>query len=281
MRCKDADSTNAALCEVFKTWGFPRVIQSDNGPPFRSASFINFWETKGVRIDKSIPLSPQSNGLVERHNQAVIKAVAASKLDQTNWRVALHKYVHHHNTLIPHSRLNVTPFELMVGRKFRGTFPSLWNDFNRKVLDRIDIREKDADAKLVSKQYADSARGAKESSIKVGDKVFLAKEKKSKIDPTFSSEKFQVVARQGAKVVVMSPNGIEYERNVRDVKKINCSDSVEFVDPSDENTAEEQPTIDSGELTVAGANQDDIFRNRRNTRRPARFNDQFVYCVFT
>ncbi|XP_055588981.1 uncharacterized protein K02A2.6-like [Uranotaenia lowii] len=271
MKNKDAESTNTALCEVFKLWGLPRVIQSDNGPPFKSTAFISFWETKGVRINKSIPLSPQSNGLVERHNQAVIKAVSAAKLDSVNWRMALNKYVHHHNTLIPHSRLNVTPFELMVGRKFRGTFPSLWNDFNRKTLDRTDIREKDAAAKLASKQYADSARGAKESSVQIGDKVYLAKERKSKIDPTFSSERFQVVARHGAKVVVMSPTGVEYERNVRDVQKVDWSNMPD----GDETTEQRIP-----DLAARGSSPEGSVRAQRITRRPARFGDQFVYSIF-
>ncbi|XP_062538807.1 uncharacterized protein K02A2.6-like [Armigeres subalbatus] len=125
MKAMDAESTNAALCEVFQTWGLPIILQSDNGPPFQSAAFIEFWKSKGIDVRKSIPLSPQSNGAVERQNQGIIKALSASKLDGRNWRHALQEFVHRHNTLVPHSRLAVTPFELMVGWKHRGTFPSL------------------------------------------------------------------------------------------------------------------------------------------------------------
>lgn len=156
MRQTDSASTNAALCEVFKLWGCPLIIQSDNGPPFQSSSFISFWENKGVRVRKAIPLSPQSNGGVERQNQGILKAVSASKIDGQNWRRALQNYVHRHNTIVPHARLGVTPFELMVGWKFRGTFPSLWST---SKMDRIDIRERDAEFKLMSKKiYRRSAR---------------------------------------------------------------------------------------------------------------------------
>lgn len=219
MRRTNAECTNAALCEVFKRWGVPRIIQSDNGPPFQGSSFCAFWEEKGVKVRKAVPLSPQSNGAVERQNQGIVKAVAASKIDGSNWRIALEKYIHHHNTLVPHARLNVTPFELMVGWKFRGTFPSLWGRQSNQDLDRIDVREKDAEEKLISKQYADKTRGAKPSDIEVGDVVLLSQQKKAKTDPTFSSERYTVVARQGAKVVIVSQNGIQYARNIQDVKR--------------------------------------------------------------
>lgn len=163
----------------FLRFGVVRWSSSDNGPPFQSTSFVSFWENKGVRVRKSIPLSPQSNGGVERQNQGILKAVSASKIDGQNWRIALENYVHKHNTIVPHARLGITPFELMVGWKFRGTFPSLWST-SCKITDREDIRERDAESKLVSKKYMDAARGAKESDLQVGDTVLLAQQKKIK-----------------------------------------------------------------------------------------------------
>ncbi|XP_062538240.1 uncharacterized protein LOC134206530 [Armigeres subalbatus] len=188
MKRLDADHTNAALCDVFQRWGLPRVLQSDNGfsKAFQSAVFISFWEEKGVKVRKAIPMSPQINGAVERQNPGITKALTAAKLEGKNWRWALNQYVHNHNTLVPHSRLKVTPFELLVGWKFRGTFPSLWQH-KEQALDQIDIRERDADTKLNSKKHADTKRGAKPSEVKLGDLVLITQQKKTKTDPNFSS----------------------------------------------------------------------------------------------
>lgn len=300
MKGLDAESTNLALCEVFQMWGFPVVIQSDNGPPFQSAAFTQFWRDKGIDIRKAIPLSPQSNGSVERQNQGIIKALAASKLENRNWRLALREYVHRHNTLVPHSRLGVTPFEMMVGWKYRGTFPSLWSGQETNCRDQQDLAEKDAEAKLASKKYADSTRGAKESDIGVGDTVLLAQTKKSKVDPTFSYERYTVIAREGAKVVVMSKSGLQYSRNVREVKRApetehdNTSTVSPPVGTSDEGETESavgegqailpgetshQPEPESANDVPEAASSRNL-RERSAIRRPTRFDDGYVYRVF-
>ncbi|XP_062565790.1 uncharacterized protein LOC134228044 [Armigeres subalbatus] len=89
-----------------------------------------------------------------------------------------------------------------------------------EALDRDEIAEKDALSKLVSKHYADSKRGAKISNLNVGDKVILTQLKRFKSDPMFGSERFTIVARDGAKIVVRSDRGVLFTRNVADAKRI-------------------------------------------------------------
>lgn len=308
MKRKTAEATNTALCDIFKLWGCPRILQSDNGPPFSSSTFCSFWENKGVHVRKSIPLCPQTNGLVERQNQSIIKAVSASTIDNTNWRMSLDRFVHNHNTLIPHARLLVTPFELMVGHKYRGTFPSLWTESRTKELDRENVQELDAEAKLYSKRYADEVRGARESNIKVGDVVLMSQLRKCKSDPTFSSERFTVAARTGAKVVIISKNGVQYARNVQDVKlappvdELLVSDKSDSVEDSghqhmdrsglitlteEEDREEKQQTNNESETPQTGLTHPDrqlpnkfALRDRSNMRKPARFNDKYIYHIY-
>lgn len=300
MQRTNADATNTALLQIFKQWGFPRVIQSDNGPPFQGSPFCEFWEGKNVAVRKSIPLCPQTNGMIERYNQPVIKTLSAAKLEGRNWREALEMYVHNHNTLIPHSRLKVTPFELLVGWKYRGTFPSLWNKASGKDLDREDVRELDAEEKLISSKHADSARGAKPSDIRVGDKVFVKQQKRTKSDATYGSEKFTVLAQDGPRMVICSENGVQYARSVNDLKKVPSfaeqepdkaqvtpSQGIEGYEGNAPEGVQDTPSpeiVDEPEDVPAKTNRDSnggrmSLRDRGMVKKPVRYNDNFVYRI--
>lgn len=283
MNSMDADRTNEALNKVFLVWGYPLIIQSDNGPPFQSEKFISTWENKGVKIRKSIPLSPQSNGAVERQNKGIKEALIASKLDKVSWKSALNKYVHIHNKVRPISNLGVTPFELLVGWKFRGTYPCLWESPSRTPIDRAEIREKDDLYKFKTKQYADFKRGAKDSDVAVGDDVMLAQHKKLKSDPTFGAERYTVIAREGAKVVIRSSRGVQFSRNVQDVKRVFHEEDTPLL--QEDNTSRMTSSNNRLDETEKETNMENLpaereERPRRDIVKPNRLKDMHLYTIF-
>lgn len=128
--------------------------------------------------------------------------------------------------------------------------------------------------------------------------VLLAQHKRSKADPNFSEERFQVIARDGAKVVLVSPNGIQYSRSVNDVKKAAMSCSASTLHKSSSNQQVqiqnadgllELPVMDNfnDASSVYDSNsrrKEDtggrFLRRRNDLQRPVRFDENFVYHIF-
>lgn len=226
MRRTDVDSTITALWDIVTLWGRPDILQSDNGPPFNALDFTTFWKRHGVHHQRVVPYCPFMNGMVERKNQGLIKAVMNAKVENINWRSALHKYVNKYNNECPHPSTNATPFELMVGRRYRGSFPTLTKESS--AYDNIEeVGEKDAEAKLKAARYADKRRGAKASDVKEGDWVIITnKQRRNKIDATFLPDHFKVLSRNGPKLLVQKDNGKIFSKWVAHAKRVDHSDPL-------------------------------------------------------
>ncbi|XP_065078720.1 uncharacterized protein K02A2.6-like [Ochlerotatus camptorhynchus] len=62
----DAKRVIISLVTLFARFGLPDVMVTDGGPPFNSKEFSLFLEKHGVKVMKSPPYNPSSNGQAER-----------------------------------------------------------------------------------------------------------------------------------------------------------------------------------------------------------------------
>lgn len=74
MKSLHASAVIDHLEDLFRYFGLPAQLCSDNGPPFSSYQFNQWGAGKGINIVKSPPYHPQSNGAAERGVQT-IKAI--------------------------------------------------------------------------------------------------------------------------------------------------------------------------------------------------------------
>ncbi|XP_062550143.1 uncharacterized protein K02A2.6-like [Armigeres subalbatus] len=77
----NAKSVIRKFIPLFARFGLPDVVVTDGGPPFQSVEFISFLENQGIKVLKSPPYNPQSNGQAERMVRVVKEVLKKYMLD--------------------------------------------------------------------------------------------------------------------------------------------------------------------------------------------------------
>ena len=77
----DARSVKSKFIGVFARFGLPDVVVTDGGPPFNSNELINFFQKHNIKVMKSPPYNPSSNGQAERLVRVVKEGLKKFLLD--------------------------------------------------------------------------------------------------------------------------------------------------------------------------------------------------------
>ena len=202
------------LEKIFAVHGLPVTITSDNGPQFRSEEFEHYLVGNGILHRKVTPQWAQANGEVERQNRSLLKSMRIAQAEGKNWRKELVHYLATYRTT-PHTVTGVCPAELLFGRKIRTKMPEL----RETTVNDGELRDRDWEKKVKAKTYADERRGAQANDLQTGNQVLLKKKKSDKLSAKFESEPYEIVEKKGNSVVIQSPEKVQYQRNVTEVKK--------------------------------------------------------------
>ncbi|GJV43943.1 retrovirus-related pol polyprotein from transposon TNT 1-94 [Tanacetum coccineum] len=103
-----------------------RYIRTDNGTEFVNQIMSKFYESVGITHQKSVPRTPQQNGVVERLNRTLVEAARTmlifSKSPMFLWAEAVATACYTQNRSLIHTRHNKTPYELVHDKKPDLTF---------------------------------------------------------------------------------------------------------------------------------------------------------------
>lgn len=77
----DASKVIKKFTTIFARFGIPDVLVTDGGPPFNSNQFCSFMKRQGIRVMKSPPYNPSSNGQAERMVRVVKEVLKRFILD--------------------------------------------------------------------------------------------------------------------------------------------------------------------------------------------------------
>jgi transposase InsO family protein len=122
LRSPDLFGVGHVMVKVFKKYGLPEAIRSDNGTPFASTGVggltkLSVWWVKmGIKHERIEPGKPQQNGRHERMHRTLkdetCKNPATTFFGQ---KIKFRKFVNEFNDIRPHQALeNKTPSEIYV-----------------------------------------------------------------------------------------------------------------------------------------------------------------------
>lgn len=119
--CEALDSTKglpaqSALKHVFKEFGVPRVVRSDNGAPFASTgrgglSRLGVWMMRqGIKLERIEPGHPEQNGRHERmHRTLKQETTRPARGNTLAQQEVFDAFVHEFNNHRPHEALKMRP----------------------------------------------------------------------------------------------------------------------------------------------------------------------------
>lgn len=120
MNSTRGDLVQEVMTDVFRRYGLPAVIRSDNGAPFAaSAGYLGltklsaWWLALGIQLDRIEPGHPEQNGSHERPHRDMKREVQwRPAADITLQREILETWRHEFNHVRPHQALGMkTPAE--------------------------------------------------------------------------------------------------------------------------------------------------------------------------
>lgn len=211
-----ADETIKRLRVGFARFGRPNTITADNGRQLVSEELKNYCRENGIHLNYTTPYWPQQNGEVERQNRSILKRLIISQNTHQDWQKELQDFLLMYRST-PHSTTQRTPSELMFGRTIVDKLPHI----NEPIVVDEELRDRDKIEKEKGKQYADKRRHAQESTINVGETVWLKRmNPANKLSPNFEPVDYKVISRSGSELVVENmSNGTKYRRHITHVKR--------------------------------------------------------------
>ena len=126
LRCQivektDTERVRAIFEAVFREYGLPQAIRTDNGPPFASTALAGlsrlavWWIKLGIVPERIEPGKPQQNGRHERMHRTLKEEVMPPAENRRAQQRALDKFRQEYNQVRPHDALEgKTPASVYV-----------------------------------------------------------------------------------------------------------------------------------------------------------------------
>ena len=115
------------MLKWFQTFGVPKEISSDGGPPFNSHDYNEFLKQWGIKKRMSSAHYPQSNGRAEAAVKSMKRCIGDCGSDDDMMTRAI---MMHRNT--PNRETKISPAEMLFGIKLRDHLPNKFRPLRKE-----------------------------------------------------------------------------------------------------------------------------------------------------
>ena len=197
------------LKKIFATHGVPKVVQTDNGPPFNSHEFKQLANETGFIHKPVTPYHPKAQGQVKNFNKLINKIAAIAKQDHINFHEATYDVLQAYRST-PHPTTKSTPYELLMNRQLRTKI----DHFPTETSSKDDaVRRNDQQYKEKAKRNHDKRHRSKEYKLKTGDAVIVKREKKNKRETPYEQYVYVITKIKGTMVTEKRNAEIYHDSN--------------------------------------------------------------------
>lgn len=227
-----AGNVISVLKSTFARHGIPKLLISDNGPPFNSKEFKKFMYDWGVEHRTSSPYYPQSNGLAERSIQTVKKMLTKCLLSNTDPYLGL-------LSLRTSKHLGYSPSQLLMSRNLRTRIPVTQEILQPTVVDVQEYKQNVLDYQGKMKAKYDR-NATTRSPLRQNTPIFF---KKLPTDKSWKRGKVVENVSEPRSVIVEDREGNKYRRNEINTRVDTTKQLANISKPIDTN---KQLTLRSG-----------------------------------
>ncbi|XP_017493596.1 PREDICTED: uncharacterized protein K02A2.6-like [Rhagoletis zephyria] len=150
------------LREVFSRFGLCDVLVSDNGRQFTSLEFQAFAKANGIKLSRTAPGHPSTNGQAENFVKTIKKSLIAT-LEQNevhNFDVILQRFLFDYR-ITKHCTTNESPSKLLLNRELKSRFSLMQPPTTKDIIESKQIN--------AVKNY----KGKRKVNFSVGQNVYV------------------------------------------------------------------------------------------------------------
>ncbi|VDI64457.1 Hypothetical predicted protein [Mytilus galloprovincialis] len=143
------------------------------------------------------------------------KAIRAAQTEHRSWRQEIHTFLCNYRAT-PHSTTNMSPAELLFGRKINTKMPNI------SINDQADseVREEDHNNKSKMKLYFEKKHSVKVPDFIVGYTVLTKQERKDKLSTPYNPQPLTIKNNKGSMITATNEHNKDITQNSSHLKRL-------------------------------------------------------------